>query len=122
MGLELFLLLLVKHVIADLGLQSQFCPNLDKSYYFGNGHKHYLHHAACTFIATVLFLPLEVVIVITLIDYIAHWNIDFGKHQLNKFLGIVPRTNPWWWTNALDQALHFATYYAMTVYSMLSIA
>lgn len=122
MELELFFILILKHVVADLGLQSQFGVGLNKSKYFGNGHKHYFHHGICTLLTTVWLLPIEVVIVITVIDYIAHWNIDFSKHKLNKFLNIEPRSVPWWWTNVLDQALHFTTYYIMTVYAMLSIS
>lgn len=114
--MDFLLLLLIKHAIVDLGVQSQL-QNINKSCYFGNGHIHYMHHGISTLVIAGLFLPAIPAILCAFIDYFIHWQIDYSKHKVNSILKIESRSTAWWWTNALDQCLHFLTYYFLAVYS-----
>ena len=100
--MEFFLMLLVKHAIADLGIQAQL-QNINKSNYFGNGHIHYLHHGIGTLVMAGLCVPLVPAVLCAIIDYIIHWHIDFTKHKVNKIFNIESRSRAWWWTNVMDQ-------------------
>ena len=113
--MDFFLLLLIKHALVDLGIQSQL-KGINKSNYFGNGHVHYIHHGIGTIVVAGLFLPAVPAIFCAIVDYLIHWHIDFTKHKVNKILKIESRTRAWWWTNVMDQILHFTTYYYIVIY------
>jgi len=107
-------LLVVKHVIVDLALQT-YLHKQNKFSYFGSGHVHYLEHGVATFFVALFFLDWQTALVIGLFDYVAHWHIDWGKHRINHWFDIEPRSHIWWWLNTLDQILHFTTYYAIVI-------
>ena len=113
--MDFFLLLLIKHAIIDLGVQSQL-KNIDKSRYFGNGHEHYMHHGISTLVIAGLFIPAVPAILCAIVDYFIHWQIDYSKHKANNFFKIAPRSIAWWWINVIDQILHFITYYVLATY------
>jgi hypothetical protein len=113
--MEFLLLLLIKHAIIDLGVQSQL-HGINKSNYFGNAHEHYLHHGISTLVIAGLCLPAVPAILCAIIDYFIHWQIDYAKHKVNNYLKIAPRSIAWWWTNVIDQCLHFLTYYFLVIY------
>ncbi len=108
-------MLLVKHAIVDLGIQAQL-KDINKSNYLGNGHIHYFQHGLGTIVIAGLFLPAFPAIMCAILDYIIHWHIDFSKHKFNKIFKIESRTPIWWWTNTIDQCLHFVTYYFLVIY------
>ena len=114
--MDLFLLLLIKHAVVDLGIQAQLV-GMEKSKYFGNGHIHYFHHGIGTLVIAGLYFPLIPALIIMLFDYIIHWHIDYTKHKVNRFFVIESRTPAWWWTNVIDQCLHFLTYYFIAMYA-----
>ena len=110
MYLTLFLfLLIIKHAIADLFLQT-YHKGIQKDRYFGNGHRHYAEHGVCTFIVSGCFLPLPLALLAALIDYVLHWHIDSGKTLLVKKLGWKRNELRFWRLQTLDQILHFSTY------------
>jgi len=113
--MEFFLFLLIKHVIVDLGMQSQL-QNINKKYYFGNGHIHYIQHGLGTLVVCFLFLPVVPALLCSLADYIIHWQIDYLKHLVNRVFKIENRSTAWWWVNTIDQCLHFITYYYLVTY------
>lgn len=113
--MDFFLLLLLKHAIVDLGIQSQL-KDIKKDKYFGNGHIHYIQHGIGTLIVGALFLQIVPAILCAVLDYVIHWHIDYGKHKINKIFKIESRTTAWWWTNVTDQCLHFITYYCLAKY------
>ena len=114
--MDFLLLLLIKHAIVDLGVQSQL-QNIDKSSYFGNGHVHYMHHGMATLVIAGLFLPAIPAILCAFIDYFIHWQIDYSKHKVISIFKMQYRSAIWWWTSVLDQCLHFATYYLLVIYA-----
>lgn len=112
--MEFLLMLLLKHAIVDLGVQSQL-TNIDKSRYLGNGHIHYMHHGVSTLVVAALFLPVIPAILCACIDYFVHWQIDYSKHKMNNFFRISPGSTAWWYINSIDQCLHFLTYYFLVI-------
>lgn len=114
--MDFLLLLLIKHAIVDLGIQAQL-DKIDKSRYIGNGHEHYLHHGIGTMVVAGFFLPIEIGLICAFVDYFLHWHIDYTKHKFNRLLKIESRTPAWWWTNVIDQCLHFLTYYLIVMYA-----
>ena len=118
MEVHILFLLLIKHTIADLGLQSTWMwgrAHEKKNWPFG-GQQHYLHHSVLTFIVMILFVDFTTAITFALLDHLAHWHIDFGKHHLNTYLGVTRKDIVWWWTTVADQLLHFLTYYLLIIY------
>ena len=115
--LIIFFLLLVKHAIVDLGLQSQLLWGRadEKNNYLG-GHQHYLHHALGTFLVFICFLDLHMTLLLTVLDYVAHWHIDFTKHRINGYFNLTRKDIAWWWTTVIDQLLHFSTYFLLILY------
>lgn len=108
-------MLLIKHAIVDMGIQSQL-QSIDKSCYLGNGHIHYMHHGISTLVVAGLFIPAIPALLCALLDYFIHWQIDYSKHKVNNYFKINPRSIAWWWTNVIDQILHFVTYYVLVIY------
>jgi len=113
--MDFLFLLLIKHAIVDLGMQTHLV-DINKSKYLGNGHIHYMQHGIGTIVIAGLFLPAASVFLCVLVDYVLHWHIDFSKHRINRFFNIEARTAKWWWGNTIDQCLHFTTYYWIVVY------
>ena len=115
--ITIFFLLIVKHTIIDLGIQSQFLWGRahEKNNYFG-GHNHYLHHGLGSLLVFVWFLDLHTALLLSILDYVAHWHIDFTKHKVNRYLDITRKDTLWWWTAVADQLLHFLTYFLLMWY------
>ena len=102
--------LLVKHAFCDLYLQFKKVP-LDKTRYLGECHLHYFDHAILTFMVSYLFLvPLEYCFILSGIDYVLHWHIDYIKTKVMKFLKIENSSLTYWLFQTFDQILHYATY------------
>ena len=115
--IELLFLLMVKHCICDLGLQSQLLwgKTINKQYYFGC-HSHYLHHLIGTFLVILLFFNPLFALTIAVIDYIAHWHIDYTKHRVQLYWKLGRADKWFWWITCVDQLLHFLTYYFIVLY------
>lgn len=117
-----FYLLVVKHAIADLWLQSRF--NNKKQY----GEKeqllkpklwlHSLDHAVLTCIATLIFAGLYWAIIIAIIDFVLHSVIDYVKRIYTLRTQITTSSNKFWKVQAIDQIAHFSCYmlYVLMVY------
>ena len=113
---EFFLLLLIKHAIADLALQD-LIKNNNKTDYISSGHQHYLHHGLGTLLVSlVYFLDPIIAILIAIIEYFAHWHIDWFKHFFKNKFNVENYTANWWWLTTLDQCLHYSTYYLLALY------
>jgi len=117
-----FYLLLIKHAIADLWLQSRF-----------NGKKHlgekeqllklklWLHsldHAVLTAGVTLIFAGLYWAIIICILDFVLHSIIDYAKRIYTLQTNINPNQDKFWKVQALDQIAHFSCYmlYVLMVY------
>ena len=117
-----FYLLLVKHAIADLWLQSRF--NGKPKY----GEKeqllkpklylHSLDHAVLTALVTLIFAGLYWAIIIAILDFVLHSIIDYAKRMYTIKTKLGHNSNKFWKVQALDQIAHFSCYllYVIMVY------
>ena len=112
MTFTVFLLLAlfgIKHFIADFLMQYDYMLE-EKGIYGATGGLHHAGvHASLTFLILVPFITsAEQLLILPLIDFVAHYHIDWAKQQLNKGLSTVDRMF-WVWMGA-DQGLHYLTY------------
>ena len=110
MELHILALLMIKHAVADLFLQS-YHKNINKIKYISNAHKHYLDHGILTFLVVIFFVPFQFALLVAILDYVAHWHIDHLKSRLVQYFEIDRDSTVFWRIQAADQALHYLTYY-----------
>jgi len=110
----IFLLLLLKHAVVDLWLQS-YNGIVQKTVYVSNAHKHYLQHAIFTFAVLFFFGPVEFVLLATFLDYVAHWHIDLVKSRIVQHFEVDRQSSTFWTIQAVDQALHYLTYFLIVI-------
>ncbi len=117
LALTILFLLTLKHAVCDLYLQSFLTIN--KRAYWG-GWQHYVHHAIGTLAVLVWFCDPVIAIGLAVADGIAHWHVDWAKHRLLSWyetangIGMESASrNNYWLVQALDQMLHFATYFIL---------
>ena len=116
---SLFLLLLIKHCIIDLYLQSLIYYRTKKSDYLSlSAHQHYFQHGIGTAMVLVFFISWPIAIVFGLVDYIAHWNIDYCKSRAQKYFGVKAPEKGYWLLSSIDQGLHYLTYYVIILLIM----
>jgi hypothetical protein len=108
-------LLVIKHGIADLWLQS-FHTKSYKINWLG-GHRHYLEHSVLTLLIASWFLPLQYAVVACLLDYCCHWHVDWAKHHLLKRTQWTFETAPkfFFFVQSIDQILHYLTYWLIVI-------
>ena len=112
-----FLLLCVKHFIADLYLQALYIKPSRKWIYLDHkAHRHALHHAI---LSAVVFLLCWgwwwLAAVMLMVDYVTHWHIDWAKTRIARHLNWAEATHPrgYWFLQTLDQITHFVIYFGM---------
>jgi len=115
-GATIFLLLLVKHCIIDLFFQSFIYYKTKKSKYLSlPAHFHYIQHGIFTSLVCLFFVHWSIAIVVGLIDYIAHWHIDYSKSKVKDYFGVKVPEKGYWFLSSIDQGLHYLTYYAIVL-------
>ena len=102
-----FYLLLVKHAIADLWLQSRFN---NKPKYGEKEQLHSLDHAVLTAGVTLIFAGLYWALIIAVVDFVLHSIIDYAKRIYTLRTNLNTNQNKFWKVQALDQIAHFSCY------------
>jgi hypothetical protein len=106
LGLALFG---IKHFLADFVLQFPYMIREKGIYGADGGIHHAAVHASFTFLILVLLANnVNDIILLSLLDGILHYHIDWAKQQFNK--GLTPADRMFWVWLGLDQALHYLTY------------
>lgn len=120
-----FLLLSIKHFIADLYLQAIYIkPSRKWIYLDDKARQHALHHAI---LSAVVFLWCWgwwwLAAVMFVVDYVTHWHVDWAKTCMARHLGWTELTNPkgYWMLQTVDQILHFVVYFGMVLWVMHSL-
>ena len=109
-------LLTLKHTICDLALQRLFPAN--KIFYFDPpAHVHYFHHGLGSLLCG-LIIGWQFALIIGVIDYFAHWHIDYTKTLVREKYNMISSEDRYWVLQTVDQALHFATYYVFVLMSI----
>ena len=99
----------IKHFVADFAMQYSYMIR-DKGIYGATGGLHHAGtHACWTFLILVPFMRSpEQLLILSLVDFVIHYHVDYFKQQLNK--GLTPADDRFWVWLGLDQALHYLTY------------
>lgn len=114
MTITLYLfLLLIKHSVADLWLQSRFTNK------YGDKKNltdlklwvHSLDHAALTAVITLLFAGLWWAIIIAVLDFVLHSVIDYVKRIYTLRNNITIKQHMYWKIQSVDQILHYSCYF-----------
>jgi len=105
--IEFLVLLQLKHFIFDFCLQSTSMIHGKKTY--GNLYsiQHSLYHGVGTALVSFLFLPINIVALVAIIDFVAHYHIDYFK---SKCVSNGYEDKRFWIWFGLDQFLHQLTY------------
>ena len=111
------MMLLVKHAICDLALQPASYPGEGKRKYFGlHAHlKHYIPHGVGTFIVLMLFTDWQTSLFFAVVDYLAHWHIDYTKTGFVRRANLNRTKRRYWVYNAIDQIAHYLTYWVIAI-------
>ena len=118
--MEIFLFLMIKHALIDLGLQP-FNIGQNKLQYFGRiAHlKHYAPHGVLTSVIMAFYSSIEVCILLGLLDYVLHWHTDYLKTHIRNYYGLIPKQRVYWLLNTADQICHFLGYYLIIILGTL---
>lgn len=116
--LILFALLSIKHFIVDFPLQTRFQYSNKGIYGHLGGITHSYLHGLGTLICVFYFVPtLYTAIMISIIDMVLHYHIDWAKVKINSHYKLAPTTHEqFWWLLGFDQLLHYLTYIAIIGY------
>lgn len=107
-------LLFVKHTLVDLAIQHLF-PSNKENYFNPNAHTHYFQHGALTFLIAIFFTSMPFAFMLGFLDYIVHWHVDYTKTKIRISFKLTNKDEAFWFLQALDQSLHYATYFALAI-------
>lgn len=104
-------LLQIKHLVVDWCWQPPY-EWMNKGFYgHWGGIRHSLKNAVGTGLCFVPFADPITVAAVTVMDFVAHYHIDYGKVNINKAMGWGPLTHDQFWRlTGADQAAHQLCY------------
>jgi len=109
--LILFILLALKHFLADFVFQTNRMVMEKGTYGAKWGIYHSLVHAVLTgLIFYAVFTDFVSVILLAFIDGVVHYHIDWAKMNINKNRNLTPADNAFWFWLGIDQLMHYLTY------------
>jgi len=111
-------MLLVKHAIADLALQSRF----NKPHYGDKKNLtdkklwlHCLDHAGLTAIVCLFFVGLIPALLVGLVDFVLHAVIDYVKRIYTLKQKIRQDSDKFWQIQSIDQIVHYSCYFTYAI-------
>jgi hypothetical protein len=108
--LEILFLLQLKHLVIDWILQPAWMWQNKGTY----GHLGGVSHAGVNALGTAAcigFFNPSIFLTVLVLDFLAHYHIDWAKMNINRLTGWGPTTHPqFWWLTGFDQFLHQVTY------------
>ena len=114
--MEIFLLLMIKHAIVDLGMQPFGLRNIKLRYFGWKAHQqHYIPHGVLTMLILALYGPLELAVALGFLDYILHWHTDYSKSHIRGYFGLTIIDRKYWLLNMVDQMFHYLGYYIIVI-------
>jgi len=114
--LLVFILLMLKHTIADYFLQRMWMIRDKSEYGAPGGIAHASSHAIGTALVLMPFLVSNfLAAILAIIDGVIHYHIDYVKSNIWKKYKLTDRQTYYWILQGVDQYLHFLTY-ALIIY------
>ena len=110
-----FIMLAVKHTIADYFLQTPYQYLNKGTYGHPGGIIHAGFHALLTLPVFLILLPSSIALAIAIIvgEFVVHYHLDWSKEQLVKRY-MLTHADAWFWhLFGLDQLGHMLTYVAI---------
>ena len=118
-----FTVLFIKHFIIDFLWQGPFQYKNKGTYGHSGGLLHSGLHAVGTFVSLAYLVPtaLPMLFLVSVVDFSAHYHIDWAKMNINKHLNWAANTHEEvWWLLGFDQLLHSLTYVGI-ILALLSV-
>ena len=117
MSTLLLFLLLVKHSICDLALQSRFVNEQGdkKNLTDLKGYLHAGDHAIGTFIVALLFVGILPALSIAIADFVLHFIIDYAKRRYTLAKNIKQSNSKFWYIQSIDQIAHYSCYFVYVI-------
>ena len=116
--LLLLVLLAAKHNIADFIIQSEYQMQNKHIYGHPGGLLHAAIHGVGTLLCMVWFFP-SAAIYLALADAVIHYHIDWVRVNLCYAMDWTMNKGYWWWTIAVDEQLHYMTYFGLIAVMVL---
>ena len=107
----LLFMLVIKHALADLVLQSRLTSGDKSNLKSWKGYIHAGDHGLLTFIVLLFFTSFQNSIIIGMLDYGLHFLIDYIKTVLVRRCGVVQNTRTFWIVQGVDQIAHYSCYF-----------
>jgi hypothetical protein len=115
--LALLTLLLIKHFVADFMLQTNTMVREKGHYGQRGGILHSAIHSIGTLVVFAAFGFGVTAIICAVIDFVAHYHIDWAKMNLSRDLTVQDAR--YWFYLGLDQLLHQLTYIGLVLFVVL---
>jgi hypothetical protein len=109
-GIGLLFLLSIKHVIADYFLQKSWMIKEKGMYGAQGGIAHASIHSIGTFLVLFPFFNPVLIFILSVLDGIAHYHIDYFKSNYRKGKPLSTNDAEYWMIHGVDQFTHFVTY------------
>ena len=107
----LLFMLIIKHALADLVLQSRLTSGDKSNLKSWKGYIHAGDHGLLTFIVLLFFTSFQNSVIIGILDYVLHFLIDYIKTVLVRRFGVVQNTRTFWIVQGVDQIAHYSCYF-----------
>ena len=107
----LLFMLIIKHALADLVLQSRLTSGDKSNLKSWKGYIHAGDHGLLTFVVLLFFTSFENSVIIGMLDYVLHFLIDYIKTVLVRRFGVVQNTRTFWIVQGVDQIAHYSCYF-----------
>jgi hypothetical protein len=105
------LILLIKHLIFDFFLQTEYQYKNKGIYGHPGGILHAgLHAFGTSFLFLYVYPGAALAAQILVGEFIVHYHIDWTKEQIIKRMKLTTGDAAFWWALGVDQFLHGATY------------
>lgn len=105
------LILLIKHLIFDFFLQTEYQYKNKGIYGHPGGILHAgLHAFGTSFLFLYVYPGAALAAQILVGEFIVHYHIDWTKEQVIKRMKLTTSDAAFWWALGVDQFLHGATY------------
>ena len=112
-GIGILFLLSIKHVIADYFLQQSWMIKDKGTYGAQGGIAHASIHTIGSFIVLFPFFNPVLIFVLSVLDGVAHYHIDYVKSNYWKNNNLTKTDTEFWMVHGVDQFAHYLTYVLM---------
>ncbi len=112
--LLLLCLLQIKHMFADFYLQTpKMLTGRGEYFHLGRAQHAGVHVVGSALIFLLFGAPISFILIISALEWIIHFNIDFAKASYSDKKNLQPNQAAFWRATGLDQLMHSLTYIAM---------